>query len=445
MNNKYLSLVGLGKLGLPLASVFASKGYNTIGLDINEKLVESINNGISPFYENGLQEIIEQVGGKKLSCTVDYSAPIAETDITYVLTNTPSQPDGSFSNEHILSVLKSLSLELKKSKKEYHLFVISSTVMPGSITDIFIPLIEEISGRKLNQGFGIGYCPDFVALGEVLNGFTNPELVVIGESSKDVGVRISEIHQNITENHPSVHRMSIASAEIAKVSLNAYITMKITFANSIANICSKVPSSDVDDITSAIGQDKRISPYYFKGGMSYGGTCFPRDTFAFNRLNKNLGLSTDLFNSIDSVNNFQDQSLYEKIISELSRLNSKRIGILGMAFKPSTPIIEESVGVKILDKLLQSKMNFEISVSDFYAKSKVEDRFGDQVNYSESHIDTVENTDVILFINNEENFITSLKSHTPESEKTIIDCWRSLKNINLDDNLKIVSWGTFSN
>ena len=117
MNNKSLSLVGLGKLGLPLASVFASKGYKTIGLDINEKLVESINNGISPFHENGLQEIIEEVGGKKLLCTVDYSTPISESDVTYVLTNTPSQPDGSFSNKHILSVLESLSLELKKVKK----------------------------------------------------------------------------------------------------------------------------------------------------------------------------------------------------------------------------------------------------------------------------------------------------------------------------------------
>ena len=104
-----------------------------------------------------------------------------------------------------------------------------------------------------------------------------PELVVIGESSNDVGERISNIHQNITDNHPSVHRMSIPSAEIAKVSLNAYITMKITFANSIANICSKVPSSDVDDITNAIGQDKRISPYYFKGGMSYGGTSVSQE------------------------------------------------------------------------------------------------------------------------------------------------------------------------
>ena len=114
-----------------------------------------------------------------------------------------------------------------------------------------------------------------------------------------------------------------------------------------------------------------------------------------------------------------------------------------MAFKPSTPIIEESVGIKILDKLLHANMNFEITVSDFYARSNVEERYGSQINYNESYIETIDSSDVILFINNEDNFISSLKSYSPKNKKTLIDCWRSLKNINLDDNLKIVSWGSF--
>ena len=224
MTKNKLSLVGLGKLGLPLASVFANNGYPTLGIDINEDLIKLVNDGKAPFHEEGLSQILEKIGGKELECTSDFSRPINETDITYILTNTPSQPDGSFSNKHILSVLESLSFELKKSSKEYHLFVISSTVMPGSISNHFVPLIEKITGRKLNEGFGVGYCPDFVAIGEVLKGFTNPELVVIGQSDSIVGELINEIHHNITENKPSMHRMTIASAEIAKVSLNAYIT-----------------------------------------------------------------------------------------------------------------------------------------------------------------------------------------------------------------------------
>jgi len=445
MTKNKLSLVGLGKLGLPLASVFASSGYSTLGIDINEDLIDLVNNGKPPFYENGLSEMLAKVGGKELECTSDYSRPINETDITYILTNTPSQPDGSFSNKHIFSVLKSLSSELKKSSKKYHLFVISSTVMPGSILNYFVPLVEETTGRKVNEGFGVGYCPDFVAIGEVIKGFTNPELVVIGQSDLSVGESISEIHHNITKNKPSIHRMTIASAEIAKVSLNAYITMKITFANSLANICSKIPLSNVDHITNAIGQDKRISPYYFKGGMSYGGTCFPRDTFAFNHLNKSLGLSTDLFDSIDSINKFQDQSLFEKVLSEISDSETKKIGILGMAFKPSTPVIEQSVGVKLLEKLLAHNPALDIRISDFYATENIKNIYGDKINYSSSHLDCVNNSDIVIFINDENDFIYDLKSFTPDRKITIIDCWRSLDKIDLDDNLRIIRWGSFTN
>tara|TARA_B000000475_G_C16005557_1_gene450758 strand:- start:7629 stop:8966 length:1338 start_codon:yes stop_codon:yes gene_type:complete len=445
MTKNKLSLVGLGKLGLPLASVFANNGYPTLGIDINEDLIKLVNDGKAPFHEEGLSQILEKIGGKELECTSDFSRPINETDITYILTNTPSQPDGSFSNKHILSVLESLSFELKKSSKEYHLFVISSTVMPGSISNHFVPLIEKITGRKLNEGFGVGYCPDFVAIGEVLKGFTNPELVVIGQSDSIVGELINEIHHNITENKPSMHRMTIASAEIAKVSLNAYITMKITFANTLANICSKTPLSNVDHITNAIGQDKRISPYYFKGGMSYGGTCFPRDTFAFNHLNKSLGLSTDLFDSIDSINRFQDQSLFERVLAEISDDNTRKVGILGMAFKPSTPVIEQSVGVKLLDMLLTSELALDISISDFYATDNIKSIYGDKINYSSSHMDCLNNSDIVIFINNENNFVNDLKSFRPDRKITIIDCWRSLDEIILDDNLRIIRWGSFTN
>ena len=239
-----------------------------------------------------------------------------KTDITYILTATPSVQDGSFSNDQIESALKELSLSFSKVNKSNHLFVISSTVMPGSIMTSFIPLIEKISKKKINKDFSVAYCPDTVALGEVINGFQNPDFVIVGESNPNAGLLVKEVHERITKNNPPIRRISIASAEIKKVN-NAYITMKISLVNNLANISEKVFGSDVDEITSTIGLDKRISPYYFKGGMSYGGTCFPRDTFAFNRLSKDLGISTKLFDAVDNINKHQDALLADMVVDNL--------------------------------------------------------------------------------------------------------------------------------
>ena len=160
-----LSFIGLGKLGLCMATCFAVKGYQVVGIDINENVVNSLNKGIAPIVEPRLQEFISKAGSN-LRATTNYEDAINKTDITFIMVATPSKTDGTFSNEYIETVLQSLSQLLKKSDKKYHLFVLSSTVMPGSIEESFIPLIEKYSGRKLNIGFGVCYSPDLVALGK---------------------------------------------------------------------------------------------------------------------------------------------------------------------------------------------------------------------------------------------------------------------------------------
>jgi UDPglucose 6-dehydrogenase len=436
-----LSVVGLGKLGLPLASVFAKKGYLTLGIDINKKVIDSVNKGMSPFYEPNLDELISKVGGKKLVCTNDYDRPIQETDITYILTNTPSKPDGSFSNKHIESALISLSKRLKYSEKDYHLFVISSTVMPGSITESFIPVIQKYSGRELNKGFGIGYCPDFVALGDVINGFISPEIIVIGESQNRVGDIIQKIHHNITDNDPHIGRMSLPSAEIAKISLNSYITMKISFVNNLANICEKIPFSDVDHITNAIGHDKRISPYYFKAGMSYGGTCFPRDTFAFNKLLSKVDLSTDLFDAVNNINDYQDKRLLDLVLTQFNKTQNKGIVILGMSFKLGTPVIEGSAGVKLVKKILAIDPKIDITVIDPMSLKNCEILFGNNIKYSDNIGGSLRNCNVAVLINNEQIFIDEINTLGSNNNITIIDCWRILKHNPIREKINIIDWG----
>ncbi|HEX8197022.1 MAG TPA: NAD(P)-binding domain-containing protein, partial [Pyrinomonadaceae bacterium] len=228
MNDK-VSVVGLGKLGLGLALCLASRGIKTLGVDVNEDVVASINRGRTPIVEPLYQELIEELG-TKFRATTSHAEAVAETDTTFILVATPSIGDGRFSNRYVKSALKSLSEALKNSSKPHHLFVISSTVVPGSTDRTFIPIIEQYSGRKLNEGFSVAFDPDFVALGNVVNDFLNPDLVIIGETSKAAGDRVEAIHRQMCQNEPKISRMSIISGEVAKVSLNAYITMKISFA-----------------------------------------------------------------------------------------------------------------------------------------------------------------------------------------------------------------------
>jgi UDPglucose 6-dehydrogenase len=418
-----ISLVGLGKLGLCLAAVYAVKGKRIIGVDILQDVVDNVNNGISPLVEPGLASIIATVGGKKLLATTEHSRAITESDITIILTATPSMEDGSFSNIYIEEVLTKLSLSLKKSKKLYHLFVISSTVIPGSIEDKFIPLIEEYSGRMVNEGFGICYDPDFVALGSVIKDFMNPEVVVIGENNSKDGALLESVHRSILDNKPQVCHMSLASAEVAKVSLNAYITFKISFANLIGNICNKISNASPDDITGALGQDKRISPYYFKAGLSYGGTCFPRDTWAFSAVLKRLGLPSDIMSACNQVNIYQDKFLADKVLKRCKDLNMKTVGILGLAFKPGTPVIVESPAIKLIDFLLEH--GIQVVVYDPLARDNTEIIFGDKIRYTDNVAECLTLSPVSVFTVPSKQIAEEIYQFRGKSV-SLLDCWRIL-------------------
>jgi len=438
LNKKKISVVGLGKLGLPLAACFAARGFKTIGIDINEKVVESLNQGISPIVEPKLQEFITKFR-KNFRTTKNIQEAITETDVTVILVATPSDPNGNFSNKYVESALKSLSENLKKSGKRYHLFVISSTVMPGSIGKRLIPIIEKHSGRKLNVGFGVGYVPDFVALGNVIRDFLNPDLVVIGESDRFAGDQIAFVYGKLCENKPAVTRLSLISAEIAKVALNAYITTKMSFVNALANICEKIPGADVDLITKAIGADRRISPYYFKGGLSFGGTCFPRDTKSFIRFAEDWGANTGLIKEVEKINELQDAHLAEIVLKSLSSIKEKKISILGLSFKPNTSVITESPAIKLIYKLLERGV--KIAVYDLLAMDNTKNIFGDKIQYAKSIKSCLSYSSCWVITTPDEKFKNIDNSFVTNRPTIIIDCWRILNSQKFSKNVKYIKWG----
>jgi UDPglucose 6-dehydrogenase len=430
-----LSVIGLGKLGACTATCFAYKGLEVIGVDTNPDSVDKINQGIAPVVEPQLQELIDQCHGR-LSATLDFEHALMNTDISLLIVPTPSQDDGTFTDKFLRDALEKLAKAFKK-KEQYHIFVITSTVSPGTTNGNLIPLIETVSGKQLNKDFGVCYNPEFIALGSVIKDFLHPDMVLIGESDSQAGEMLEKIYKTTCENEPRVARMSIASAEIAKLSLNAYVTMKISFANTLTNICEQVPGADVDDITKALGADKRISPYYLKGGLSYGGPCFPRDGRAFIAFAQKYGISAELVKATDKVNAFQTSHLAEVVCSNVSKNNS--VSVLGLSYKTNTPVIEESSAVYLIEELL--KKGVKVVVYDPLALDNAKMRFKDRVVYATSVRDCFQQSPVCVITTQHAEFKEVDISYIVHNPTTIIDCWRMLEPSKLGKNVNYIAYG----
>ena len=434
---KKISIVGLGKLGACTAACLSYRGMDILGVDVNQSSVDAINSGRAPVLEPRLQELISNSGGR-LEATTDLARAIDETDVSLIIVPTPSKEDGSFSDETMKKVLTGLGSVLKVSHKPYHLFVVTSTVSPKTCEEQLIPLIEKVSGRTLNDGFGMCYNPEFIALGNVIDDTLKPDFVLIGESDVKAGDIVEDIYVKMTENSPEIARMSIVSAEITKISLNAFVTMKISFANTLANVCEKIKGSNVDHITAALGNDKRISPYYLKGGLSFGGPCFPRDNRAFARFASEQEVSTPLAESTDQINKFQMVNLLNTVKKYLKQ--GDNVGILGLSFKPNTPVIEESPGIFLTKELL--KLDAKINVYDSIATDNAKGELGSNVNYSDTLEDCVDKSDLIVITTSDSEFKSIDVSRT--ANKTIIDCWRQLSNAKFPSGVKYHGVGLFS-
>ena len=431
-----ISVIGLGKLGACTAACLAYKGFEVIGVDVNDKVVEAINRGKAPVREPRLQELID-ASRKRLRATQDYREALLESDVTFLIVPTPSKRDGHFSDRFLKDALLHLSDALRR-KAGYHLFSITSTVSPGTTEGHLIPLIEQCSGKELNRDFGVCYNPEFIALGSVIDDFLHPDLVLIGESEGRAGDILEGIYRRICENTPHIARMSIVSAEIAKISLNSFVTMKISFANTLAELCGAVPGADIDAITTALGADRRVSPYYLKGGLSYGGPCFPRDNRAFMAFARKYGVKTPLAEATDEVNLMHIRYLIDLVLS--SMVDSRRaVSILGLAYKPGTPVIEESPAIKLIEGLL--KRDVEVIVYDPMAMEEARSCLGDSVLYATSLRDCIAHSPTCVITTPDDEFRRIDSTYVVHDPTVIIDCWRILRPEGLGNKVEYIGLG----
>ena len=412
-----ISFVGLGKLGLPLATNLAKRGKTVLAIDINSELIFKLRKGNTPWIETGLDKNIKHAA-PNITYSDNYIG-VADTDYTIILVNTPSiEEDGSFSNEYVIEVIKQTCNELVKNKSENHHFILSSTVMPGSIKKVFIPLIEEITGWNLNNEFSFSYIPDFVAIGSVIKHFHEPDFMLVGSSNSEAGMDAFKLYACMLSNVPPTSYVTLEEAELAKVALNAYITTKISFANFLGLVAEKLDNVNVDNVTSAIGQDKRIGGLYFKAGGPYGGTCFPRDTWAFLELAKQVGLHADQMQANEVVNN----SVIDNIVKQIKP--SYKVGLIGLGFKPGTSVTTEGVASMLVSK--GRLEGIKIYIHDIYSDSMDNIvKENDSVIPTKDINDLYQNVDTVVFCNGDNKY---LNFPFPKNLK-IIDPWRITKNI----------------
>ena len=347
-----ISVIGLGKLGASMLAGMASRGFHVIGVDITESSVRAVNEGRAPVQETGLEEMIS-AHRDKVRATTSHEEAVLGSDISFVIVPTPSDSRGAFELQYAKYAFEQLGKALAK-KDSYHVIVLTSTVIPGATRHGLLPVLEAASGKKCGKDFGLCYGPEFIALGSVIRDFLNPDFYLVGEFDQRSGDVLEEVNRKICVKEPVVHRMSIENAEIAKIALNSYVTMKISFANTLADLCERIPGGDVDVVSDAIGSDTRIGRKYLTGGLGFGGPCFPRDNVALGFLCEHVGADGDLL----VANHGYNKSMATRITAKIAPLlqMGQTAAVLGLSYKPLSHVVEESQGVALALAMAEAGM-----------------------------------------------------------------------------------------
>lgn len=420
--SRSFSVVGLGKLGASMAAGIASKGHRVVGVDVNHRAVELVGSGRAPVQETGLDELIG-ANRERIRATQEHDEAILGSELTFVIVPTPSDHRGAFSLQYASFAFREIGRALAK-KKDYHTVVLTSTVLPGATRYGLLPILEKYSGKTCGRDFGLCYSPEFVALGSVIRDFLNPDFLLIGEFDARSGAHLESCYAEIVANEAPARRMTLENAELTKISVNAYVTTKITFANMLAEMCHRIPGGDVDVVAGALGMDSRIGKKYLTGGLGYGGPCFPRDNVALGFMASALGVPSDLPATTDRLN----RSLSGRV-AELfrHRIGSETtVAVLGLAYKPHSHVIEESAALALVRSCLEHGIRV-IGYDPLAADSANGDLKGRAV-VLDSVRDCLRQADIVLIATPDPEFaaLTPADFSNGTRQVAVIDFWRTL-------------------
>jgi UDPglucose 6-dehydrogenase len=414
------SIVGLGKLGASMAAAIASRGFEVVGVDVSRQTVDAVNAGRAPVQETGLDDLF-RAHRQRVRATSSCRDAVLASDITFVIVPTPSDASGGFSLEHAATAFSEIGAALAE-KHAYHLVVLTSTVLPGATRYGLLPILEERSGKKCGADFGLCYSPEFIALGSVIHDFLSPDFTLIGEFDEPSGQRLETAYGDIMLNRPPCRRMSLENAELAKISVNTFVTTKIAFANMLADLCERIPGGDVDAVSGALGLDARIGRKYLTGALGYGGPCFPRDNLALGYMARVLGTRAELAEATDSANRDVGATLLDRL--SVSVPPGVPVAILGLAYKPFSHVIEESQGVVLAQTL--ARRGAHVMAHDPLSASMAAPLLKDQGIVVASLEECLRQASVVVITTPDPVYRALESRDFAAPPVTVVDCWRVL-------------------
>tara|TARA_B100001146_G_scaffold158675_1_gene139710 strand:+ start:51 stop:1364 length:1314 start_codon:yes stop_codon:yes gene_type:complete len=423
-----IGIIGLGFVGLSFGSVLASKGHSVTGVDIDKEKIEKIKNGVVPFYEPGLQSILKKSLKKDLKVSSSIS-DVEKCDLIFVTVGTPPKKNGEIDLTMIKNVTNKIGKLLSKTRHK-PIIIIKSTVIPRTTRDVILPILQRVSGKKVGKDFGLITNPEFLRETMAVHDTLYPHVIVLGSNNDNSLKKVRRFYSNLHHNVPIV-LTNYGTAEIIKYANNSFLATKISFINQIANICEEIPDANIDDVAKTIGLDPRIGNLFLDAGPGYGGSCLPKDVKAIIGFSTKIGINHTLLTAVEKINKQQIDRIIKLIKQNIGKIHGKRITVLGVAFKPETDDIRDSVSIQLVNMLV--KLGSKITLHDPKALENTRKIFRDKVKYQKSVPVALKNCQCAIIMTGWKQY-EKINNETIKhmAIKFIIDTRRIISNKNLN-------------
>lgn len=380
-----IAVIGTGYVGLVTGACLAGSGNSVECVDIDENKIDSLRRAEVPFFEPGLDEMVRiNIDEGRLSFTTDIASAVRESFLVFIAVGTPQAQDGEADISSVLEVARSIGSNLNGYK-----IVVTKSTVPVGTTEKVRDTIKSLT----DQEFGVASNPEFLKEGAAIEDFLKPDRVVIGVEDESVGSVLRELYSPFMRSADRTIVVSIRSSEMSKYASNAMLATRISFMNDIANLCELL-GANVSEVRSVVGSDARIGRYYLYPGIGYGGSCFPKDVKALEKMAHGVDYEPRVVTAVDRVNAAQRERFFDKIAGFFTDLGGKRVAVWGISFKPNTDDIREAPSLYVIERLLDAGCS--VAVHDPAAMENARVVLGDNVDYFESYYDACRGADALV-------------------------------------------------
>ena len=374
-----IAVIGLGFVGLTLSSVLASKGITTLGIDLDKEKCSKIVKGIPTFFEPELKKTLKKALKKNLLIT-DKVSSINNCDFIFITVGTPQKKNGEIDLSFIKTVVKNVGKIIPKNKKK-PIILIKSTVIPGTMKDVILPILEKNSKKKAGKDFGLISNPEFLQESKAIHDTIKPHAIVLGGYRTQFMNKTRKFFSRFNPNTPIIIT-NHQTAEMIKYANNSFLATKISFINQLASICQEIPDTNIDDVADAIGLDSRIGNQFLDAGPGYGGSCLTKDMNAIINLSSKVGVKPTMLNAVEKTNKQQINNIIKLMKQNIGKIKGKKVTVLGVAFKPNTDDIRDSMSIDLIHRLIKS--GAVVKIHDPKALDNARKIFHDNITYTDS-------------------------------------------------------------